>query len=341
VRSSIRSKTLAIVSAILQSTAYVADLDFYRDLVAFAKKHEISFCRLLCRGLFRQQSAASCCRFRAIDVKSNSPRFEDVFDADGAWDSRSARAHHRCANAVKSYLDYGAFTPSRWRQPRADGPEDCIREMRDTYRKRRDALVESFGRAGWEFRRPHLDVRMGAVAEGVPRGRQHAVRYANVEKSGVVCRWRCVRRACEAIPHRNGGKRATHPPGRARRAPLLESGIERCTTWFLSPTAIAHSLIPAVFNVMVAPLKVGIAGLALSRRVVRLIEAQSRSRRALRPWRARLAVTARSKTKKRNVTCAYCMAKNALDLANDPGVDCFVELMGGSGEPALSAIEAA
>src|SRR5260370_147815 len=34
-------------------------------------------------------------------------------------------------------------------------------------------------------------------------------------------------------------------------------------------------------------------------------------------------------------------AKNALELASDPGIDCFVELMGGSGEPALSAIEAA
>jgi hypothetical protein len=47
---------------------------------------------------------------------------------------------------VKSYLDYGAFTPVQVAATAAlNGPEDCIREMRDTYRKRRDALVESFG----------------------------------------------------------------------------------------------------------------------------------------------------------------------------------------------------
>src|SRR6195952_1802390 len=95
---------------------------------------------------------------------------------------------------------------------------------------------------------------------------------------------------------------------------------------------------------MVAPLKVGIAGLGtVGAEVVRLIEAQSRtlSARCGRGVRV-VAVTARSKAKKRNLDLGgIAWAKNALDLANDPGVDCFVELMGGSGEPALSAIEAA
>jgi homoserine dehydrogenase len=95
---------------------------------------------------------------------------------------------------------------------------------------------------------------------------------------------------------------------------------------------------------MVAPLKVGIAGLGtVGAEVVRLIEAQSRalSARCGRGVRV-VAVTARSKTKKRNVDLrGIAWAKNALELANDPGVDCFVELMGGAGEPALSAVEAA
>jgi alanine-synthesizing transaminase len=51
---------------------------------------------------------------------------------------------------VKSYLDYGAFTPIQVAATAAvNGPDDCIKEMRATYRRRRDALVESFGRAGW------------------------------------------------------------------------------------------------------------------------------------------------------------------------------------------------
>ncbi|TMJ88496.1 MAG: homoserine dehydrogenase, partial [Alphaproteobacteria bacterium] len=95
---------------------------------------------------------------------------------------------------------------------------------------------------------------------------------------------------------------------------------------------------------MVAPLKVGIAGLGtVGAEVVRLIEQQGRqlSARCGRGVRV-VAVTARSKVKKRGLDLrGIGWAKNPLALANDPTIDCFVELMGGSGEPALSAIEAA
>jgi len=95
---------------------------------------------------------------------------------------------------------------------------------------------------------------------------------------------------------------------------------------------------------MVAPLKVGIAGLGtVGAEVVRLIEAQSRALSARCGRIVRVtAVTARSKAKKRDLDLGgVAWAKTALDLANDPDIDCFVELMGGAGDPALSAIEAA
>ncbi|MGD9839444.1 MAG: homoserine dehydrogenase [Afipia sp.] len=95
---------------------------------------------------------------------------------------------------------------------------------------------------------------------------------------------------------------------------------------------------------MVAPLKVGIAGLGtVGAEVVRLIESQSRalSARCGRGVKV-VAVSARSKAKKRGLDLrGIDWAKNPLALANDPRIDCFVELMGGAGEPALSAIEAA
>src|SRR5258708_19712256 len=95
---------------------------------------------------------------------------------------------------------------------------------------------------------------------------------------------------------------------------------------------------------MVAPLKVGIAGLGtVGAEVVRLIEAQGRtlSARCGRGVHV-VAVTARSKAKKRGLDLRdIAWAGNALALASDPDIDCFVELMGGSGEPALSAIETA
>ena len=95
---------------------------------------------------------------------------------------------------------------------------------------------------------------------------------------------------------------------------------------------------------MVAPLKVGIAGLGtVGAEVVRLIEQQSRMLSARSGRGVRLvAVTARSKARKRGLDLrSIAWAKSPLALANDPEIDCFVELMGGSGEPALSAIEAA
>ena len=56
---------------------------------------------------------------------------------------------------VKSYLDYGAYTPIQVAAAAAlNGPEDCIREMRATYKRRRDVLVESFANAGWTFDPP-------------------------------------------------------------------------------------------------------------------------------------------------------------------------------------------
>lgn len=95
---------------------------------------------------------------------------------------------------------------------------------------------------------------------------------------------------------------------------------------------------------MVAPLKVGIAGLGtVGADVVRLIETQSRllAERSGRGVRV-VAVTARSKAKKRGIDLRgieWLASPQA--LAEHPDIDCFVELMGGAGDPALSAIDAA
>ena len=95
---------------------------------------------------------------------------------------------------------------------------------------------------------------------------------------------------------------------------------------------------------MVAPLTVGIAGLGtVGAETVRLIEAQAQSlaSRCGRGVRV-VAVTARSKAKRRGLDLTGIRwAQDPLKLAGDPAIECFVELMGGEGDPALSAIEAA
>lgn len=56
---------------------------------------------------------------------------------------------------MKSYLDYGAFTPIQAAAVAAiNGPQDIVEVNRQLYKRRRDVLVESFGRAGWEIPAP-------------------------------------------------------------------------------------------------------------------------------------------------------------------------------------------
>ena len=60
---------------------------------------------------------------------------------------------------IKSYLDYGAFTPIQVAATAAlNGPQDCIDEIRAIYRRRRDVLVECFGRAGWDIPVPQASM---------------------------------------------------------------------------------------------------------------------------------------------------------------------------------------
>jgi alanine-synthesizing transaminase len=136
-------------------TAYVADLDFYRDLVLFAKKHGILILSDLAYAevYFDDNPPPSVLQVAgAIDVTVEFTSMSKTYSMPG-WRIGFAVGNERVVAAlarVKSYLDYGAFTPVQVAATAAlNGPEDCIREMRDCYRRRRDALVESFGRAGF------------------------------------------------------------------------------------------------------------------------------------------------------------------------------------------------
>jgi alanine-synthesizing transaminase len=136
-------------------TAYVADLDFYRDLVAFAKKHELFILSDLAYSevYFENNPPPSVLQVPgAIDVTVEFTSLSKTFSMPG-WRMGFAVGNDRIIAAlarVKSYLDYGAFTPIQVAATAAlNGPENCIREMRECYKRRRDALVEGFGRAGW------------------------------------------------------------------------------------------------------------------------------------------------------------------------------------------------
>jgi alanine-synthesizing transaminase len=140
-------------------TACVANLDFYRDLVAFAKKHSLLVLSDLAYAeVYFDDPPPSILQVPgAMDVAVEFTSMSKTYSMPG-WRIGFAVGNERLIAAlarVKSYLDYGAFTPIQVAATAAlNGPDDCIEEMRSIYKKRRDALVDSFGRAGWHVPPP-------------------------------------------------------------------------------------------------------------------------------------------------------------------------------------------
>ena len=164
VKHSIPKPIAVVVCYPSNPAACVADLDFYRDLIAFAKKHallvlsDIAYAEVYFDG----KPPPSVLQVAgAIDVAVEFSSMSKTYSMPG-WRIGFAVGNERIIAAlarVKSYLDYGAFTPVQVAATAAlNGPDDCIEEMRATYRRRRDALVDSFGRAGWHVPMPRASM---------------------------------------------------------------------------------------------------------------------------------------------------------------------------------------
>ena len=145
-------------------TAHVATLDFYKELVPFAKKHDIFILSDLAYAevYFDDNPPPSVLQVAgANDVTVEFTSLSKTYSMPG-WRMGFAVGNERIIAAlgrVKSYLDYGAFTPIQVAASAAlNGPDDCIREMREIYKRRRDVLVESFGRAGWDVPPPQASM---------------------------------------------------------------------------------------------------------------------------------------------------------------------------------------
>ena len=141
-------------------TALVATLDFYKDLVRFAKKHEIFILSDLAYAelYFDDNPPPSVLQVEgALDCTIEFTSMSKTYSMAG-WRVGFAVGNERLISAltrVKSYLDYGAYTPIQIAAATAlNGPDDCIHEMRAIYKKRRDVMVESFGKAGWTIPAP-------------------------------------------------------------------------------------------------------------------------------------------------------------------------------------------
>ncbi len=141
-------------------TGEMADRAFYEEIIEIAKAKDIIILSDLAYSeIYFGEAPPSIFEFvdpediMAIEMTSLSKTYSMA-----GWRMGFAVGNRRLIAAltrVKSYLDYGAFTPIQVAACAAlDGPQDCVEEARDIYRKRRDVLVESFGRAGWEIPSP-------------------------------------------------------------------------------------------------------------------------------------------------------------------------------------------
>jgi len=154
-RHSIPKPLALVLSYPSNPTAMVADLDFYKDAVALAKKLDLIILSDIAYAeiYFDDNPPPSVLQVPgAMDVAVEFTSLSKTYNMPG-WRMGFAVGNERLIAAlarVKSYLDYGAFTPIQVAAAAAlNGPQDCVEEIRATYKARRDCLVESFERAGF------------------------------------------------------------------------------------------------------------------------------------------------------------------------------------------------
>ena len=140
-------------------TAAVCDLDFYKDAIKFAKKHELwVLSDLAYNEIYFEEPTPSILQVDgAKDIAVEFTTMSKTYSMAG-WRMGFVAGNEQLIAAlarVKSYLDYGAYTPIQVAAVAAlDGPQECVDETRAIYKSRRDVLVESFTRAGWPVPSP-------------------------------------------------------------------------------------------------------------------------------------------------------------------------------------------
>ena len=152
--------SVLILSYPSNPTAQCVDLEFYKDAIALAKKHDLLVISDIAYSeiYFDDNPPPSVLEVEgakdiAVEVNSLSKTY-----AMAGWRVGMVVGNERICSAlarVKSYLDYGAYTPIQVAAAAAlNGPQDCVDEIRATYKARRDTLVSSMERAGWDIPSP-------------------------------------------------------------------------------------------------------------------------------------------------------------------------------------------
>ena len=164
VRHSVPKPVALVVNFPANPTAMTVGLDFYREVIDFARRHglwvisDVAYAELYFDG----QPPPSILQVPgAKDVAIEFYSLSKTYAMPG-WRIGFGAGNRKLIGAlarVKSYLDYGAFTPIQVAASAAlNGPQDCVAEIRAVYRSRRDVLVKGLAQAGWDIPVPQASM---------------------------------------------------------------------------------------------------------------------------------------------------------------------------------------
>jgi alanine-synthesizing transaminase len=141
-------------------TTQCVEIDFFEQVVAIAREHgiwvvhDLAYADLVFDG-YRAPSI--------LQVPGAEEVAVEFFSLSKSYNMPGWRVGFMCGNRelvaalarIKSYLDYGTFTPIQVAAIAAlEGPQDCVREIRHRYQRRRDVLCEGLEAIGWEIEKP-------------------------------------------------------------------------------------------------------------------------------------------------------------------------------------------
>lgn len=160
VRHSVPKPLAVVLNFPSNPTAQVVDLDFYREVVKYCREHDVYILSDLAYSeiYFDGNPPPSILEIEgAKDIAVEFTSMSKTYSMPG-WRIGFAAGNERLMAAlgrIKSYLDYGAFTPIQVAAAAAlNGPQDCIDEHRRIYKRRRDVLVQGLANAGWDIPAP-------------------------------------------------------------------------------------------------------------------------------------------------------------------------------------------
>ena len=195
VTQSVPKPTAVVLNYPNNPTTAMADLDFYERVVDYCRHHKIYILSDLAYAevYFDGPPPPSILQVKgARDVAVEFTSMSKTYSMPG-WRIGFATGNKNLISAlsrIKSYLDYGAFTPIQVAATAAlNGPQDCVDQMRQLYRERRDVLIDSMSQAGWEIPSPPSTMFASSCSCGTrfrPASVISAIRGVHCQTSAMI-----------------------------------------------------------------------------------------------------------------------------------------------------------